>query len=253
MDSIPVASVVRDDIESQRLVHAVGVDTRIDASFHQSAVRHAFIRKVYGILALQLFVTAVYVSAFVYTPNVLRFVQSHPSLLWIAMVVSIATILPLTCCTSFARTFPNDVILLSLFTLAEGFLIGVISATYSTDTVMIAMCMTAAIVLGLSAFACQTKHDFTGAGAYMCVLLLTLLGFGLLAALFQSRILEMLYCSGGVLLFGWYIVYDTQLIVGGKHRRHQFTVDDAVFAALSLYLDILNLFLFLLRLLDNRR
>ena len=47
--------------------------------------------------------------------------------------------------------------------------------------------------------------------------------------------------------------YDTQLIVGGAHKKHQFGVDDYVFAALNIYLDIINLFLLLLQLLQDRR
>ena len=58
---------------------------------------------------------------------------------------------------------------------------------------------------------------------------------------------------GGCLLFSCYIVYDTQLIVGGQHKKHQFGVDDYVFAALNIYLDIINLFVYLLRLLNSRR
>jgi protein lifeguard len=42
------------------------------------------------------------------------------------------------------------------------------------------------------------------------------------------------------------MVYDAQLIFGGKHRKYQFGIDDYVFASLSLYLDIINLFLIIL-------
>lgn len=45
---------------------------------------------------------------------------------------------------------------------------------------------------------------------------------------------------------------DTQLIIGGKHAKFQFSVDDYVFAALNLYLDIINLFLFILQIINNR-
>ena len=50
----------------------------------------------------------------------------------------------------------------------------------------------------------------------------------------------------GALLFSAFIVHDTQLIVGGKKR--QFDTGDYVLGAMSLYMDIVNLFLYLLRL-----
>jgi len=58
----------------------------------------------------------------------------------------------------------------------------------------------------------------------------------------------------GVLLFTFYIVFDTQLLIGeyGGHKV-QFGIDDYVFAALNLYLDIINLFLHILSLFGERR
>jgi hypothetical protein len=43
-----------------------------------------------------------------------------------------------------------------------------------------------------------------------------------------------------------YLVYDTQLIVGGNHRKHQFSIDDYAMAAICLYIDIIQLFLMFL-------
>jgi FtsH-binding integral membrane protein len=64
--------------------------------------------------------------------------------------------------------------------------------------------------------------------------------------------MQLLYAGGGCLLFSFYLVYDTQLILGGQHKKYQFSVDDYVFAALNLYLDIINLFIFILQILGSR-
>jgi FtsH-binding integral membrane protein len=50
-----------------------------------------------------------------------------------------------------------------------------------------------------------------------------------------------------------YLVYDTQLIAGGSHRKHQFNIDDYAMAAICLCIDIIQLFLYLLSLMGNRR
>lgn len=68
-----------------------------------------------------------------------------------------------------------------------------------------------------------------------------------------SRPMEVAYSGIAALLFSFYIVYDTQLICGGKHSRHRFAVDEYCFAALNLYMDIINLFLHLLRIMGDRR
>lgn len=45
-----------------------------------------------------------------------------------------------------------------------------------------------------------------------------------------------------------YLVFDTQMILGGKHRKYQVSPEEYIFAALNLYLDVVTLFLFLLQL-----
>ena len=51
--------------------------------------------------------------------------------------------------------------------------------------------------------------------------------------------------SVGALIFSLYIVYDTQMMMGGKHK-YSLSPEEYIFAALNLYLDIINLFLYLL-------
>jgi hypothetical protein len=47
-----------------------------------------------------------------------------------------------------------------------------------------------------------------------------------------------------------YLVYDTQLLVGGK--RYELSEEEYVFGALSIYIDVIQIFLFLLQLFGNR-
>lgn len=53
---------------------------------------------------------------------------------------------------------------------------------------------------------------------------------------------------GSLLSLLQYLVFDTQLIVGGKHRKYEVSPEEYIFAALNLYLDIVGLFLLLLQL-----
>jgi len=53
------------------------------------------------------------------------------------------------------------------------------------------------------------------------------------------------YAAAGALIFMVYIVYDTQLMMGGKHK-YAIDPEEYVFAALNLYLDIVNLFMYIL-------
>lgn len=110
--------------------------------------------------------------------------------------------------------------------------------------------LTLTVVVGLTLFACQTKHDFTGAGPYVSTSILLLTVFGVMSIVMCTGYtcdgLNLLLSLLGAILFSVYIVYDTQTIVGGRHRKYQFSPDDHVFASLTVYLDIINLFLCIL-------
>ena len=103
------------------------------------------------------------------------------------------------------------------------------------------------MVIGLTLFAFQTKYDFTGMGTYLFVFVLILMVFGLVAAIIRSNIMSIVYAALGAGLFSMYLVFDTQLMMGGKHK-YSISPEDYIMAALNIYVDIINLFLFILRL-----
>ena len=61
-----------------------------------------------------------------------------------------------------------------------------------------------------------------------------------------------MYASIGAFLFSCYIIFDTQLMMGGKHK-YAIDPEEYIFGALNLYLDIINLFLFILRIIGASR
>jgi FtsH-binding integral membrane protein len=173
--------------------------------------------------------------------------MSNIWLFYLALVGTIIIMLVLACCESVARSYPVNMILLMAFTLMESLLVGCITTQYKTDTIFIAVGLTIVVVVGITLFAFQTKIDFTGCGVYLFVLGLVLFGFGLLAILIRSQILNIVYAACGTALFSFYLVFDTQIMMGGKHK-YSISPEDYVMAALSLYVDIINLFLMILRL-----
>ena len=218
----------------------------------EQAIRRGFVSKVYGILSAQLAVTFGMVTLFTLNTAVRTYVHHSPALYYSAFALFLVTFFGLVCCPTNAKQYPKNYVFLFLFTVAEGFMLGVNASRFQTSDVMLAMGITIALVVGLTTFACTTKRDFTGAGPYLFVVFFSLMLFGLFALILRSRVLSVVYCSLGVMLFGFYLVYDTQLIVGGDHKI-QFGLDDYVFAALNLYLDIINLFLYVLSLVSSGR
>ncbi|KAH9256299.1 hypothetical protein BASA81_005520 [Batrachochytrium salamandrivorans] len=227
----------------------------------EQSIRLGFTRKVFGILGLQLLVTLGVIMLFSLVTPVREYVdlskgQGHPWVFMVGMIGSLASLLTLACCANQARTHPNNLVFLGLFTTAESVLLGVVCAAYTLESVMFAVGVTAMLVLGLVAFASVTKQDFTGAGPYLFVALMSLLMYSVLLSFvpgLRSDLVQTGMTYLGVVLFSFYVVYDTQLILGGKHKKFQFGVDEYVFAAINIYLDIVNLFIRLLQLFGKER
>jgi len=223
--------------------------------------RQGFVRKVYGILSVQLLATLLFSSVIVRHGR--EWLHTNPSAMLGAMTASSIMALGVaavaSCCPFVLRRFPENYALLVVLTVAESILVGFACLQYSTGSIILCCGLTAAVVLGLTVFAARSKTDFTGLGPYFLsfLLVLTLFGFVLSmmatfghAAGFVFNGLEVLYAAGGALAASMFLVFDTQLILGGGHE-HEFSVDDYAMAALCIYLDVIQLFLSLLRLLGR--
>lgn len=108
------------------------------------------------------------------------------------------------------------------------------------------------MVVGLTVYAIFTKSDFTTKWGIVIVISMSMLMLALFSIFITSSFLDNLYCCLGVILFGIYLVIDTQMIIGGKNRRLQLSLDDYVIGAMMLYIDIIEIFLYLLALLSKK-
>ncbi|XP_060774635.1 transmembrane BAX inhibitor motif containing 1a [Neoarius graeffei] len=216
-------------------------------------VRHGFIRKVYLILAAQLLVTVSIVAVFTFVQPVRRFVILNPGVYWASYAVYIVTHLVLVCCKGPRRRFPWNLILLGLFTLAFSYMTGTISSYYDTKSVFLALGITVVVCIAVTVFCFQTKVDFTKCGGLFCVLGLVVFVTGIITAIVLSfkyiPWLHMLYAAIGAIVFTLFLAYHTQLLIG--NRKHAINPEEYVFAALSIYVDVLQIFLFLLQIIGG--
>eukprot|EP01053_Blabericola_migrator_P009362 Blabericola_migrator_1__9361@NODE_5047_length_892_cov_134_808485_g3187_i0_p1_GENE_NODE_5047_length_892_cov_134_808485_g3187_i0NODE_5047_length_892_cov_134_808485_g3187_i0_p1_ORF_typecomplete_len246_score10_08Bax1I/PF01027_20/5_7e56DUF4022/PF13214_6/1_7e03DUF4022/PF13214_6/0_01DUF1761/PF08570_10/0_015DUF1761/PF08570_10/1_1e02DUF1761/PF08570_10/8_4e02BaxI_1/PF12811_7/0_18Mem_trans/PF03547_18/0_055SPC25/PF06703_11/1e02SPC25/PF06703_11/2_1_NODE_5047_length_892_cov_134_808485_g3187_i04741 len=217
-----------------------------------NSIRHGFIRKVYGILSAQLVLTTFVASVFTFSESWrIWLITSGSWLVTLSAFVGIAVLCGLACVPGVSERHPTNLYLLGVFTLAQSIGLGaacaVVAASYGASVVLQAYVCTALIVIGLTMFAMQTKYDFTKQNGLLYSCLLGLMAFGFLRLLFPaSSFFETLYAALGAILFSCYIVVDTQTLIGDKELR--VSEDQYIFVALTLYVDIINLFLDILRL-----
>ncbi|XP_075789103.1 protein lifeguard 3 isoform X2 [Pelodiscus sinensis] len=231
-----------------------GNDSVGAADWSDKGVRQGFIRKVYTIISVQLLVTVGIIAVFTFVTPVQMFVRRNFVVYYASYAVFLVTYLVLACCQGPRRRFPWNIILLSIFTLAMSFMMGAITSMYSTKAVLIAMVITAIVAIAVTVFCFQTKVDFTSCTGLFCVLAIVLLLTSIVTAtvLYYKyvRWLHMLYAALGAIVFTLFLAFDTQRLVG--NRQYAMDPEEYVFGALDIYVDIIYIFLFLLRLVGWR-
>jgi len=202
------------------------------------------VRKVYAILSVQLIATTALSSVSFFSTGYKQWIQSNPTLLWISLLGSMV-FMGLTYWKR--KSYPTNLAFLAVFTAMEAYTISFIVSFYDVSIVLNALVITAGIFVFLTAFACQTKYDFTSWMPYALGSLWALVMFSFVYMFLpQSKTTDLFLGFGAALLFSVYILIDTQLIMRKLH------VEEEIAAAISLYLDIINLFLAILRILNNQ-
>jgi len=212
-------------------------------------LRLGFIRKVYGILSAQLLFTFFMCLIACSSDSFVQFQRNNIGLLFVAVILSIVIMITLMCFPAYAKKVPTNYVLLGVFTLCEAYIVSALCGHTDKRIVLMAASMTCFMTIALTVYACTTKTDFTVMGSLLflgaCILLL----FSLFLMFFHSKILHLVICCFGVFLYSLYLIYDTQLIMGNKENGLDY--DDYIIGALILYLDVINLFIYLLQLFRN--
>ena len=179
----------------------------------------------------------------------------RPSLLgWVAMLAPLGIVLTI----SFAVNRLSEFSLKALFwgyAAIMGVSLSTIFLRYTGGSIASTFFATAASFGALSLYGYTTKRDLSGVGRFLIMGLVGLIVASLLNAVWPSSGGSLLISIVGVLLFAALTAYDMQKIkamydyVGGT----EFAGKAVVMGALTLYLDFINLFLFLLRFMGGNR
>lgn len=221
-------------------------------------IRLGFIKKVYVVLSFQLLMTCFFVSL-TFNDSIANFFNKTTPIFYCCVALSLIIAIALICFTSLARSVPTNYILLAIWTFCESWMVATASSYYDQTTVFIAGCLTAAVTISLTVYAFTTKTDFTFYGGilFACTCLMFFVGiFFLIFGIGNRstpgfRAINIVYCGLGVLLFSLYLIYDTQLL-SGKFGL-EYSIDDYIIAAMMIYIDIIQLFLYILSLMGNLR
>lgn len=222
-------------------------------SRYDAGLREHFAR-VYKIMCFGLLITALVAYGTSQTPALFQAIHGT----WLGLVVMLA---PLG--IIFFGLSPQNVRKMSvtavngffyLFSGLLGLSMSYIFLAYSGESIARTFFVTASMFGAMSIWGYTTKRDLTAMGSFLFMGLIGLIIASIVNIFLQSTMLAFIYSAVGVLIFTLMIAFDTQRI------KDMYSVDDdtaalhklATMSALSLYLDVINLFQFLLMFLGNR-
>ena len=141
------------------------------------------------------------------------------------------------------------------YSLLNGITLSVILAAYTLESIQEVFFITAAMFAALSAYGYFTKKSLSGIGSFLFMGLIGIIIAGFVNIFMASSALSFAISVIGVVVFAGLTAYDTQRLKNMyvlMYENEDTAAKGAIIGALQLYLDFINLFLFLLRLFGNR-
>lgn len=232
--------------QSTTSVHAVEVGLQI----------RPLLRRVYFWMTAGVLLTAIVALLTVTTPALTNLL-ANPVILWGALIAELALVIALSAAIKKLSALTAGVMFIAYAGLL-GFSLSGIFFVYELGSIALTFVSAAALFGTMTVVGFVTKADLTKLGTYLAIGVFGLLVTMLLNLIFRSTALAFLVSIAGVVIFTGLAAADTQKIIKMSHdpalqREGEALGKASILGALTLYLDFINLFLFLLRLLGDER
>ena len=222
----------------------MGVSYQTGTLVRTGEERATLVRRTYALVLVSVLVTIVGVSFALSQPSVLQAVAQHP------FIAFLAALAPLFIAGRVKAAFPMNIGFVLLFNFAMGVMISPAIFFYGSRQPGL-IGQAAVLTIGafgiLTLYAFVSRRDFSAWGGFLIVGLWVLIGTMLLNVFFQNAAVDLWLASVAVLLFSGLLLFDTWRL------RNFYGPDEYVGAAVQIYLDLLNMFMAILRVMGNRR
>ena len=212
-----------------------------------------YMTKVYGWMVGGLAITGL-LSYLLMAGDAWMIIASNPILFFGCIIAELALVWSISARVNrISRTASR--LLFVLYSALNGVTLSVVVAAYTPGSITSVFIISAAMFAALSLYGTVTKRDLSAMGKFMFMGLIGLIVASILFVFFPSGLLNFVMSVVGVIVFAGLTAYDTQKIRENALESMQdgeISDKGAVVGALMLYLDFINLFLYLLRLLGNR-
>lgn len=217
---------------------------------------NAFVRSVYNWMAVGLALTGLIAFYVASSPNLLRYVYSNRLIFFGLIIAELAIVFTLSARINKMQASTATALFL-LYSALNGLTMAMVFVVYTSSSIASTFFVCAATFVACSAYGWMTKRDLTSIGGFLMMGLIGVIIASVVNMFIRSSAVSMIVSYVGVLVFVGLTAYDTQYIKNmaisqpdgleaGVLRR------GAIIGALKLYLDFINLFLMLLRIMGGR-
>lgn len=223
--------------------------------FAMSTAFSALMRKVFIWMALALVITGVTAYGVATTPSLLIAIVTNKALFWGLIIAELALVFAVSGAIN-RLSLATATLLFVLYSVVNGATLSVIFLAYSMTAIVKTFFITAGTFGVMALVGYTTKTDLTSLGKLLFMALIGLVIATVVNMFVGSTGFDCILSYVGVLIFVGLTAYDTQKIKqmcmqapdAGEHMQKL-----ALLGALSLYLDFINLFLYLLRIFGNSK
>lgn len=215
----------------------------------------ALMRKVYVWMSLALIITGITAYGVASSPGLITAFYTNQMLMWGVVIAEFALVFALSSALN-RLSLSVATLLFVVYSVLNGVMFSSIFLVYTMSSVANVFFITAGTFAAMAAYGYFTKSNLTTLGKYLLMALIGLVIATVVNIFVGSSMLSLVISYAGVLIFVGLTAYDSQKIK--QMLAQQVDADEtaqkvALLGALTLYLDFINLFLYLLRLLGNRR
>lgn len=231
-----------------------GYQTAVQAENELSLKRYvsSVMRRVYAKMCVGLLLTALMSFLVVSSESLMNLFFSSSTLMWILMGAELLLVIVLSASINKLSTGAATA-LFYLYSALNGITLAPIFFIYTETSIAMTFAITAGTFGAMSIFGYVTRQDLSKFGSILFMALIGLIICAVVNLFLHNSMLDMLISGAGVLIFVGLTAWDTQAIKRMCAESDSSMVGKvATMGALSLYLDFINLFLYLLRFFGSR-
>ena len=218
------------------------------------SVAATLMRSVYYWMAGALAITGLTAMLVANNPTLLTFLFSNMGLVWGLLIAEIVLVMILSAAIN-RLSFSTATLLFILYSVLNGVTLSSIFVVYTQGSIASTFFITAGMFGGLALYGTVTKKDLSGMGRFLFMTLIGLIIATIVNIFMHSEMLYWITTFVGVLVFAGLTAWDAQKIqqmAQSADDVNESTQKMALLGSLALYLDFINLFLYLLRIFGKR-